>query len=145
MIYDTRNNTEVERLHEYVVKAIDNGWVIDVKRKLPIRTNQQNRYLHVILSAFAMELGYTIEEVKQRFFKCACNKEIFQRKHRNGKGKVVTTYRSTASVTTGELTTAIERFRRWSEIEHGVYLPEPYEDEKLLAIEKQMQQYTEFL
>ena len=93
------------------------------------------------MTKFAIEYFDTVEYVKQEIFKRIVNPEIFCMKVTNLKGKR-TALRSSSDLDTKELTIAIERFRDYSSVELGLYLPEPNETEYLEAIEAEAQKYN---
>ena len=84
------------------------------------------------MTAFAIETGYSVECVKQNFFKMKCNENIFVQSVDGILGTEIS-LRSSADLTKEEMTTAIERFRNWS-AKNGYYLPEPDETETLKRI-----------
>lgn len=103
--------------------------IVELTVKKPVRTMAQNKYLHVILSYFALETGETMEYVKDKYFKILCNRDMFVKDVDDkylGRIKVL---RSTSELDTGEMTTAIERFRNFAASE-GCYIPSP--DEHLM-------------
>lgn len=119
--------------------------IVEVKERKYKRTLAQNRYLHVCLAYFASEFGYDLEYVKFDIFKKQVNGHIFRRERENRRGQSVTYYRSTTTLDTGEMTTAIERFRNWSASEAGLYIPEASEYDALLEAERQIAMYEQFL
>ena len=54
-------------------------------------------------------------------------------------------YRSSAGLTTAEMTQAIERFRNWSSSECGIYLPSPDEEAFLQSIEMELKRHKNYL
>jgi hypothetical protein len=144
MIYNLKNPYEREQFQSWCAMMLDRQNVVECVNKQK-RTLKQNAYLHVLLGFFASEWGNTLEEVKQDIFKRQCNPKLFCIVKRNKFGKMVTTLRSTSSLTTGEMTTAIERFRNWSVSECGLYLPGPNENEFLLYCQQQIERNREFL
>lgn len=139
MIYDLSNEFEREKFALYSSKLIEQGATVEIKKKMHRRTTSQNAYLHLILGAFALETGYTLEEVKFRLFKVEVNAAIFVRD-----GKFGQRVRSSAEIDTAEMTTAIDRFRNWAS-SNGVYLPAPNEHHLLQHIEKLIHNQKEHL
>lgn len=119
--------------------------IVEVKERKRQRSLSQNSYLHVVLAYFASEFGYDLETVKYDFFKRQVNKDIFARERRNKNGISVTYMRSSRDLDTGEMTTAIERFRNWSASEAGLYIPEPNEYDAIMEAEKQIALYEKYL
>lgn len=144
-IFNLQNEYEIPKFKEYVNKLFQEKAVVEVRKKLPNRTLAQNRYLHLLLGWFANETGYSVDEVKVDIFKRLCNKNIFEKEIINKKGEVIKVLRSSADLTTGEMTLAIERFRNFSSAKAGVYLPSPDESAFLLHIQQQIEKNKEFL
>lgn len=53
--------------------------------------------------------------------------------------KEVERLRSSRDLDTGEMTTAIDRFRNWASMEAGINLPSPEDNEWISFIEREMQ------
>ena len=140
-------NNEYERVSfkEYIISLLKKGGIVEVNRKAPQRSLKQNAYLHVILGYFASEYGVSIEEAKCDFFKRQCNKELFEREGVNRKGKSVKFLRSSADLSSAEMTLAIERFRNWSASVAEIYIPAPHEEEFLEHCRKMMERDREFI
>ena len=77
MLYDLSNPLQAEQFKSRSALLVKNGKIVELTEKKPIRTDRQNRYLHLILGYFASETGNTLEYVKQKYFKILCNKDIF--------------------------------------------------------------------
>lgn len=145
MIYNLNNEYEVPKFKEKVGKLIADGSTVELKKVHPKRTIKQNSYLHLLLGYFGSEYGLSIEEVKLDVFKRTCNADLFKRSHANKKGLRVEFLRSTAELTTAEMTIAIERFRNWSSAVAGIYLPAPDEQEFLLHCRQIIEENREFI
>lgn len=144
MIYNLDNPWEVQKLKEDIAGMIRKGGMVELKRKSPIRSLAQNRYLYLCLGYFAAEFGYSVDEVKHYLFKKKVNPEIFIRERENKRGEVVKYIRSTAELTTAELTTALERFRNYSSAVAGLYIPAPNESQFLAYCEQEIEKYKEY-
>ena len=145
MIYDLTNTLDRKRFEQKVNLLLERGKVVELTEKHAQRTTQQNRYLHLLLGEFAMQTGNTLEYVKRAYFKALCNADIFVIEKADKWAGNVKELRSTADLTTAELTTAIERFRNWSSAEAGIYLPAPNEEEFLQRIEIEIQRHKQWL
>jgi hypothetical protein len=149
MIYDTTNQFQLNQMLDKIKLYISKGKTIDLKVKQPKRSISQNSYLHLILSWFAVETGYTLEEVKQDIYKKHVNQNLFYEGEATGKieGIVIERWRSTSSLSKEEMTLSIDRFRNFSSIELGIYLPEPTDLVALQEIERELSKQTnqEFL
>ena len=139
MIYKTSNQYEAESCLARVQYLIGKGANIEVVDKRP-RSLSSNNYLHAILGVLAMDIGLSLEEVKQSYFKELVNPDIFiedkvlpligKRKH----------IRSTKDLTVEEMSRAIDRFKAWARGE-GYIIPEPGDDQRLLDIEIEMSRH----
>lgn len=137
-IYDTTNALDRARVEKRFATLLQSGKVIEVTEFKPKRTSPQNRYLHLILGLFAMEVGQKVEYVKEVYFKKMCNAELFVGKKADRFAGEVEVLRSSKDLNSAEMTTAIERFRNWASEEGGIYLPSPDEESFLAAIEQEM-------
>ena len=113
-IFNLKNEYDIPKFKAYVNKLFQEHAVVEVRKKLPNRTLSQNSYLHLLLGYFGSEYGCSLDEAKIDFYKRTCNRDLFERKTVNKKGKEVTYLRSSAELTTGEMTLSIDRFRNWS-------------------------------
>ncbi len=127
MLYDLNKNIDVERFKRRSEQLLKEGVVVELKKKVR-RSTSQNSYLHLILGWYGMELGYTLEEAKH-IYKNLSN-EIYWYKKKNE-----SFYRSSADLSTEEMTSTIDKFRNYSSKEAGIYLPEPSDLAFLTEIE----------
>lgn len=122
MIYNLKNPIELSKFKERNDKLVKSGATVELTEKKPNRTLPQNNYLHLILTYFAITCGYTLEETKKDYFKILCNKDLFVvEKDHEIIGKYIS-LRSSADLTTEEMTLAINRFKNYS-AENGLPLP----------------------
>ena len=142
MVYDLSTDIDRIRFQRRVEKRV----VVDLSEKKPKRTIPQNAYLHLLLGEFAMQTGNTLEWVKEEYFKKHCNREMFVRL-RNDEltHREVEVLRSSRDLDTGEMTTAINRFKHWASAECGIELPDAEDKEWLGYIEREMQHNREWL
>lgn len=124
MIYNPENKLHQKQAIEKLKYFFSKGKRFELKAKHPKRSISQNSYLHLILTWFGLETGYTLEEVKQEIFKKHVKPQIFY-EGEFGKLIKIERWRSTANLDTSEMTLAIDRFRNFSAIECSIYLPEP--------------------
>lgn len=137
-IYDTANALDRARVEKRFAALLQSGKVIEVTEYKPKRTSPQNRYLHLILGLFAIEVGHSVEFVKTEYFKKLCNRELFVERVTDKYAGEVEILRSSKDLDSAEMTTAIERFRNWASEEGGIYIPAPHEEEFLAAIEQEL-------
>jgi hypothetical protein len=126
MIYNSKKPIDVQNAITKIKFLIEKEKVFELKEKRYKRTIKQNSYLHLILSWFGLETGYTLEEVKQEIFKKIVNPDTFY-DGEFGTLVKIERWRSTADLNTEELTLCIDRFRDYSAKEAGVYLAEPHD------------------
>lgn len=144
-IYDTSNALDRARVQKRFTALLASGRVIEVTEFKPKRTNPQNRYLHLILGEFAMQVGHSVEFVKKEYFKRLCNADLFVSRIVDKNAGEVEVLRSSKDLNSAEMTTAIDRFRNWASIEGGVDLPAPNEEEWLRAIEQEINRQRQWL
>lgn len=146
MLYNGRKEIDCQRAIERLKFLIKNQKVFELKEKKHKRTLNQNRYLHLILSFYALEYGETLEYIKQVVFKREVNRELFEYERVNTKtGEIRIDYRSTTKLDTKELSVAIDRFRDYSSKIAGIYLPEPKDLIILQEIEIQIENNQQYL
>lgn len=146
MIYNPKNKIDIQRAETRFKWLIENEKTFELTQKQPKRTNQQNRYLHLILGLFALEYGDTLDYVKLEIFKKIVNPDIFQTEFVNKKtGEIRDEWNSSANLDTAQLTTAIDKFRNYSSREFGLYLPEPHEEAYLAELEKEIENNRQWL
>ena len=144
MLYDLNNPYQREEFKMRVNELYQQRKVVDLKRKAPSKTCRQNRYLHLIISWWAVSYGCTAEYAKRRFFKIECNSPTFVIECTAKDGTKYKDLRSCATLDTAEMTLAIERFRNYC-AEHGQYLPSPEEHEYLLYLEREVEKNKQYL
>lgn len=146
MIYDLNTDIDRARFERRVVTLKDKCALVELSEKKPRRTHPQNAYLHLLIGEFAMQTGNTTEWVKQEYFKRHCNAELFVRRRTDDlTHKEVEVLRSSRDLDTGEMTTAIDRFKQWAAVECGIDLPDAEDKEWLGYIEREMQHQREWL
>ena len=133
MLYNLQSEIDIQHAKKRLDVLIKKGCIAELKEKKP-RSGQSNRYLHLLLSWFGLELGYTLNEAKQIYKKV--NGEIYAyfKMAENIDGCF---YRSSADLDSVEMAKSIDIFRKYSEEEAGVRLPLPNEDKFLQEIQVQ--------
>ena len=146
MLYDLSNDLHAENFKRRCNLLYKKRCVVDLTEKKPQRTARQNGYLHAALGYFGMQFGYSSEEVKQWYFKETCNRELFVREIRDrftGESRIK--LRSSADLSTEEMTLAIERFRDWAAQVAGVYIPSPDEHRLVQQMEIETERAKQYL
>lgn len=144
MLYDLKNPLDRERFKRRCNALFEKRGIVELSEKT-IRSNQSNRYLHLILGYLAMETGNTLEYVKEVFYKRAANKDIFVRVKDDELLGQTEYLRSSASLSQEEFSTSIDRLRDWSSQVAGIYLPSPNEEQFLASIEVEMSRYKQWI
>lgn len=147
MIYDLSNSIQSERAKRRFDSLISSGRLIELK-EITKRSLSQNNYLHLIISYLAMELGLTVEYVKQAYYKYESNYDLFYGSENHIDGITKKTYsvsRSSSDLTKEEMTLSIERFRNFSSQICGIYLPEPNEEQFLNDIRIEIERQKQYL
>lgn len=144
MIYDLSNALQAESFKLRCNALFSKKCIVELTEKKNKRSGLQNRYLHLILGYFGCQTGYQIEFVKEQFFKRHCNRDLFISYREDKLIGRVEVIKSTRDLDTGEMTTAIERFRNWA-AEQGTYIPAPNEDQFIVYMEQEIERNKNFL
>lgn len=144
MLYDLKNPLDRERFKRRCNALFKKQGIVELSEKT-IRSNQQNRYAHLLMGYLAMETGNTLEYVKEVFYKRAANKDIFVRIKDDELLGQTEYLRSSASLSKEEFSTSIDRLRDWSSQVAGIYLPSPNEEQFLASIEVEMSRYKQWI
>lgn len=142
MLYDLSSDFQRKAFLTRVDNLMEKGAVVEVTEKT-FRSPNQNRYLHLLIGIVAIETGNTLEDAKW-YFKETCNPELFHVQRRDKMGNWIDHIRSTAELTKEEMSTAIDRFKRWG-AENGIYMPNPDDASLLKAIEIEMGRMKSYL
>lgn len=145
MIYDCKNPLQAAQLLTRAQQLASAQKIVELTEKKKRRSINQNSYLHLILGYFASQYGCDLEYAKKNYFKILCNKDIFYKKIHDEFLGEITVLRSSSELDTGEMTTAINRFRNWSSMTAGIYLPEANEHEQLMYAEQEVQRNKDYI
>ena len=137
MLYDLKNPLDRERFKRRCNALFKKQGIVELSERVK-RSNQSNRYLHLLLGYLAMETGNSLDYAKEIFYKRTANAEIFVREKEDellGKTEYL---RSSAELTQEEFSLSVDRLRDWSSQVAGIYLPSPNEEQFLESIEYEM-------
>lgn len=143
MLYNLSDDLDRKRFLAKVDYLCGKGGVVELSGKRT-RTLSQNNYAHLCFGVLAMEVGESVEYVKQEVFKRICNPDIFIVEKHNPILGTIQVLRSTAELTTGEMSIAIDRYRKWCS-EQGVYIPEANEQAIIASLEAQLSKYQRYV
>lgn len=146
MKYDISDPLQREQFKTRANLAIKTAkGVYELRYCHPLRTIKQNSYLHLIIAYFASQYGENKEFVKQNYFKFAANRDIFLREKDDPLAGHIRFLRSSTTLSSDEMSTAIERFRNWASTRAGIYIPSSDEKELLLRAEIEVSKNINFL
>jgi hypothetical protein len=145
MLYNLSKPTDKSRFTRRVKQLLSSTSLVELTEKKERRTLPQNSYLHLLLGWFAIETGNTIDFVKREYFKRLVNKDLFVSTKVADYVGEVEVIRSSRDLDSEQMTTAIDRFRKWSSEVAGIYLPTANERDFLKDIESEMAQYQRFI
>ena len=143
MVYDLSSDFQRKSFLARMDNLMEKGAVVELTEKA-FRSPNQNRYLHLLIGVVAIDTGNTLEDAKKWYFKETCNPDLFHVQHRDKMGNCIDHIRSTAELTKEEMSTAIDRFKRWG-AENGIYMPNPDDASLLKAIEIEMGRMKSYL
>lgn len=147
MIYnlsDSLQREQFKRRAEVLLKK--QGFVeLSEHRFSQERTLKQNSYLHLILGYFGAFIGLRRDVVKEEIFKRRVNPDLFLKESDDSElGKFVYT-RSTKDLTVEEMSMAIDRFRNFSAMELGLYIPSSDEKDWIESMEIEVKRNERYL
>lgn len=121
----------------YLKACADKKKLVTIDVILPTRSINQNNFLHLLLGAFGAQFGYTLEESKEIYKEL--NSDVYAYKKKNR-----TFYRSSASLTTEEMTKSIDTLRDWS-AKAGFPLPTATDQDWLIQIGNEIERTKNYL
>lgn len=137
MRINPKNQLDLNKANLYFEKLINNGWSFDLTKVMPARTIPLNSYLHVCLSLYSIEFGYTLEESKT-YFKRRCAFMVYEK---NGEKFL----KKTSKLDNNECLDFIS-FIRNSSAKEGLYIPDPDEYKKnKYEIDKEINKFKKYL
>ena len=145
-LYDLNNPFHVEQFKLRVAKLLDTKGVVELTSKKQ-RSLSQNAYLHCLFAYMSMRTGYKTDYIKRNWFKYLVNRDIFDNgthydKHLRCN---VMDLKSSADLTTEQMTTAIDRFRDWAAKEAEIYLPSPDDYRAIQQLEIEISRNTQYV
>lgn len=114
MKFDCSKSSDIIAVQVRLNKLKSEGCVVELKKVMPIRSNQMNKYLHVCISLTAIEMGYSLDECKTHL-KRKCG---FMRYEKNGEVFL----RHSSKMQSDELGKWIEFIRNYAMINLGLYI-----------------------
>lgn len=142
MWYNLHNSVELGKFKDRADELIKTGAIVELTEKKP-RSLQANKYLHLMLSHFALMYGYTLDEVKTHFYKVVVNPDLYVRERVDKfSGEIYKYVRSSTELTSDEMSQSIEAFRQYWFEEDGYNFPSSDEYIALLHIQHDIEQQS---
>lgn len=135
MIYDLSIESNVIEFKARCVHLIEKKNKVELKLKRKQRTVSQNKYLHVILTYAALQLGYTLDEFKVILKTIICKDDFEYSK------KKFKFYKSTSELDTLQMTLVIEKFRNYMMANFQMYIAAPNEHLLIEQLESEISRY----
>lgn len=140
------NVMDIESARTKLEGLVKRGVLIELSEKKPRRSLNQNNYLHLILAYFACRSGNTLDWVKMNYYKLECNRQLFVRERWDETlQKSVAYVRSTADLTTEEMSLSIDRFKDWSVQVAEIALPDADDEAQIAAAQVEVERNKRFL
>ena len=137
MKYDLSSNLELNQFNTYSNKLKESRSKIELKKIGAKRSISINSYLHVCISLFAIEFGYTLAESKT-MLKRECDFMVYEK---NG----VKFLKETSKQSNEECSKFVEWIRNYSS-EQGLYIPDAEEyKENQFSIDKEIDKHKTYL
>ncbi len=137
MKFNLASQAEAEKAFSYLSDLSGKHALAEVKKISPVRTLNQNSYLHLIIGAFGQHFGYTLEEAKQIYKELSPSIYKYEKKGR-------TFWRSSADLTKEEMASSIDKFMQASAAQ-DYPLPLATDQGWLREIENAMEQSKYYL
>lgn len=137
MLLDLSKQIDKKKFKEYGDFLLNKEHQVQLQKIISKRTIQQNKYLHVCITLFAIEFGYTLEESKT-LLKRLCD---FMKYEKNGNKFL----KKTSLLDSSELTKFIEWIRNYAGV-NGLYIPtsEEYISNRF-EIDKEIEKSKQYL
>ena len=137
MLLDLAIQEDLKKAELYFKTMVISKFKIELKRILPNRSISLNSYLHVCISLFSIEFGYTLEESKT-LLKRKCSFMIYEK---NG----LKFLKKTSTLNNKECSEFVEFIRNYA-AQHDLYIPDAdeYKTNKF-NIDKEINKNKEYL
>jgi len=137
MILDLSNQTDVNKAETYLRKLIEGKYKVELKKIVPKRSNKLNSYLHICITLYAIEFGYTLYEAKT-FLKRQCDFMVYEK---DG----IKYLKQTSKLNNEECSRFVEFIRNFS-AQNGCYIPDASEYlENKFNIDKEISNFKQYL
>lgn len=141
MKYNLAIKDEKKAAMSYFMTLANKKCLVEVKKISPKRSLNQNSYLHLLIGAFGVHFGFTLEEAKIIYKDI--NASIYKYTKEVAGFRTVF-YRSSADLSVEEMTKSIDHFRQTS-AEQGCPLPSATDQEWLRQIENEIERSRHYI
>lgn len=137
MKFDLDSSIDIMRFKERTNYLLSKRSKVELNQTRKSRTIKQNSYLHVCISLYAIEFGYTLNEAKTDL-KRLCSFMVYEKNNSRY-------LKETKKLSTKELTDFIEWIRGYS-ANNGLYIPdaEEYKTHKF-SIDRDIDKHKQYL
>lgn len=137
MFLDLSNATDVKKAETYFSKLKKGKEKIELKKLIKKRSLNLNSYLHVVITLFAIEYGYTLDESKT-LLKRLCGFMVYEKEG-------VKFLKKTSKLDNKECSDFVSWIRNYAS-QQGLYIPTA-EEYKLnqFNIDKEINNYKQYL
>ena len=137
MKFDLRNSLELNKFNTYSDKLKESNSKVELKKLGAKRSISINSYLHVCISLFAIEYGYTLAEAKT-MLKRECDFMVYEK---NGLKFLV----ETSKQSNDECSKFVSWIRNYAS-KQGLYIPdaEEYKENKF-SIDREIDKHKTYL
>tara|TARA_R110000823_G_scaffold252675_1_gene375233 strand:- start:171 stop:584 length:414 start_codon:yes stop_codon:yes gene_type:complete len=137
MYLDLTNSIDVKKYENYSHKLKDGKFKVELRKIIPKRTLNLNKYLHVCIDIFAIEFGYTSKESKT-YLKRSCNFMLYEK---NGSKFL----KETSKMDNKECSEFVGWIRNYS-ADKGCYIPDADEYKaNQFNIDKEINKHKQYL
>jgi len=145
MTYDLSSSLAQQSARTRLEYLIKKGSVVEMTEKKKQRSLPQNAYLHLLLGYLASQLGERLEYVKLQYYKCVCNPDIYISEREDKLLGRVKYIRSSAELSTDEMSLSIDRLRNWAADTAGIHLPDAMNQAEIAELQIEVENYKTYL
>ena len=138
MIYNLNDPRDFLEASDFFNSACRDKIKIEMRHPKKTRTSPQNRFYHFMLRYFALQYGCTETEASEIYMKRQACPQIFEQTKINRFGNEIKTYRSSADLSSSEMSSAIRNFMAWSSI-GGIEIPDPDDQQSIKWCEREIE------
>lgn len=120
-VYNPKDETEMMQMYNFLHKAKECGFLVELKKYHPVATDKQQAYLHFMISYWAMRNGETFYSTLRNIQRHVCP-VYFVTSRKDKKGNSV--YKSLSELNTAEASSVIRNFLDYASV-NGTMIPEP--------------------